>query len=96
MATCLDLKTGEPYWQERLFSENVKVSPIAADGKIYFTSNQANTTVVNAADKFQILATNKLNEATLATPAVIDGKLFVRTDANLYCIGNSSLRAANQ
>jgi outer membrane protein assembly factor BamB len=96
MATCLDLKTGEPYWQERLFSENVKVSPIAAEGKIYFTSNQANTTVVNAAEKFQVLATNKLNEATLATPAVADGKLFIRTDGNLYCVGNSSLRAANQ
>ena len=86
MASCLDLKTGEPQWQERLFSENVKVSPVAADGKIYFTSNQANCVVINADKKLDILATNKLNEPTLATPAISDGKIFIRTDSHLYCV----------
>lgn len=86
MASCLDLKSGEPKWQERLFSENVKVSPVAADDKIYFTSNQANSVVVKAESKLQILATNKLDEATLATPAISDGKLFIRTDSHLYCV----------
>ena len=86
MASCLDLKTGEPRWQERLFSENVKVSPVAADDKIYFTSNQANCAVVKSEPKFQSLATNKLDEATLATPAISNGKLFIRTDTHLYCI----------
>ncbi len=86
MASCLDLKTGEPQWQERLFSENVKVSPVAADGKIYFTSNQANCAVVKADKKLEIISTNKLNEATLATPAISNGKVFIRTDSNLYCV----------
>ena len=87
MASCLDLKTGEARWQERLFSENVKVSPVAADGKIYFTSNQANCAVLKAEPKLEVLATNKLNEATLATPAISSGKIFIRTDGHLYCVG---------
>jgi len=85
-ASCLDLKTGEPYWQERLFSENVKVSPVAADGKVYFTSGQANCYVVKASEKFSAISTNRLNESTLSTPAISDGRIFIRTDANLYCV----------
>ena len=87
MASCLDLKTGEPHWQERLFTANVKVSAVAGDGKIYFTSGQANCAVVKAATKLEILATNELNESTLSTPAISGGKLFIRTDGNLYCVG---------
>jgi len=88
MASCLDLKTGEAYWQERLFSENVKVSPIAADGKIYFTSGQANCVVVKAARTLEVLSTNKLSENTLSTPAISGGSVFIRTDGTLYCIRN--------
>jgi len=87
-ASCLDLKSGEPYWQERIFSENVKVSPVAADGKVYFTSGQANCYVLKASEKFSMISTNRLNESTLSTPAISNGKLFIRTDAALYCIRN--------
>ena len=86
MASCLDLKTGEPHWQERLFSANVKVSPVAGDGKIYFMSGQGNCHVVKAAPKLEILATNELNEVTLCTPAISNGRLFLRTERNLYCV----------
>ncbi|HAV61206.1 MAG TPA: hypothetical protein DCY13_02435, partial [Verrucomicrobiales bacterium] len=48
MASCIDLRTGEAYWQERLFTENVKVSPVAGDGHIYFLSGRANCAVVKA------------------------------------------------
>jgi len=58
MASCLDLKTGEPHWQERLFAANVKVSPVAADGKVFFLSGQANCIVVRADTKLAVLATN--------------------------------------
>jgi outer membrane protein assembly factor BamB len=85
-ASCLNLKTGEPFWQERLFSENVKVSPVAADGRIYFTSGQANCYVVNASEKFSLIATNRLNEFTLSTPAISAGRIFIRTEGNLYCV----------
>jgi outer membrane protein assembly factor BamB len=85
-ASCLDVKTGEVHWQERLFSENVKVSPVAGDGKLYFTSGRGNCHVVRASTKFELLAKNELNESTLATPAISDGQLFIRTDARLYCV----------
>ena len=88
MASCLDVKTGEPYWQDRLFSANVKVSPVAGDGKIYFMSGQGSCAVVKAAAKLEVLATNDLNETTLSTPAVSNGRLFVRVDGRLYCITN--------
>ena len=45
------------------------------------------STVVNAGTKLEILATNELNESTLSTPAISAGKLFIRTDGNLYCVG---------
>ena len=88
MASCLDVKTGEPYWQERLFSVNVKVSPVAGDGKIYFMSGQGNCAVVKAATKLEVLAKNDLNETTLSTPALSNGRLFVRVEGRLYCITN--------
>lgn len=72
-ASCLDLKTGQPRWQERLFSDNVKVSPVGGDGKVYFLSGQGNCTVVKTAPTFQALATNRLNQATLSTPAIASG-----------------------
>ena len=86
IASCLDLRTGEPHWQERLFSENVKVSPVAGDGKVYFTSGQANTVVVSAAPALEILATNRLDQPTVSTPAISDGKFFIRAGKNLYAV----------
>jgi len=85
-ASCLDLKTGEPHWQERLFSENVKVSPVAGDGKVYFLSGQGNCYVVKASPTFEVLATNELSQATLSTPAISHGALFLRTQDALHCV----------
>lgn len=87
MASCVDLKTGEPKWQQRLFSANVKVSPVAGDGKIYFLNGQGNCYVVKASNKLEVLSTNQLNEATLSTPAISRHQIFLRTDGNLYCVG---------
>ena len=83
-ASCLELKTGEPLWQERLFSDNVKVSPVAGDEKVYFLSGQGNCTVVKASRKFEALATNELHQATLSTPGISHGALFIRTEGFLY------------
>jgi outer membrane protein assembly factor BamB len=87
MASCLNLKTGEPFWQERLFDANVKVSPVAGDGKVYFISGQANCLVLKASDRLEILSTNDLAEATLSSPCISAGHLFLRTDRHLFCIG---------
>lgn len=87
MASCLDLKTGEARWQERLWTDNVKVSPLAVAGRVYFTSGQGNTVVVKAAPKFEVLARNELKEYTISTPAFSGGRFYLRTEAGLYCIG---------
>lgn len=87
MASCLDPKTGEARWQERLFTENVKVSPVAADGRVFFTSGQANTVVVRAAPTLEILSRNVWNEETLSSLALSDGQIFLRTVEGLACIG---------
>src|SRR5439155_13493824 len=88
IASCLDLKTGEPNWQERLYSANVKVSPVAGDGKIYFMNGQGNCVVTKAAPKLEILSTNELKEATLSTPAISHGQLFIRTEGHLWAVKN--------
>ena len=86
MASCLDLKTGEPQWQERLFSDNIKVSPVVGDGRVYFQSGQSQCVVVAAGRKFEVLARNSLKESTQATPAIAGGRIYLRTDEALYAI----------
>ena len=63
-------------------------SPIAAEGRIYFQNETGTGTVLKAGTKFEKLATNKLDERTLASYAVGDGALFIRTAGNLYRIAN--------
>lgn len=87
MASCLDLRFGESSWQERLFTDNVKVSPVAADGRIYILNGRGNCTVVRAAKEFEVLAQNDLDEPTIATMAIADGHLYIRTENALYAIG---------
>ena len=87
MASCLNLQTGEPHWQERLFDANVKVSPVAGDGKVFFTSGQGNCLVLRASSRLEILSTNDLSEATLSSPSISNGHLFFRTDRHLLCVG---------
>jgi hypothetical protein len=65
-------------------------SPVMADGKIYYVQNSGTTFVVNASEQFELLATNKItedNETFSGTPAISDGKLFIRSGKHLYCIG---------
>jgi outer membrane protein assembly factor BamB len=83
---CGDAKDGKVLWEERVKGP-LSASPVAADGKIYVVSDNGATTVVEAGDKFKVLATNNLDDEILATPAIADGCLFLRSDKFLYCIG---------
>ena len=60
---------------------------VAADGKIYLFSESGEALVLRAGRKPEVLARNKLNEHFIASPAIADGKLFVRSDLNLIAIG---------
>jgi outer membrane protein assembly factor BamB len=85
---CLDARTGvEVYGQQRIKPGTYSGSPVLADGKIYVTNEDGLTTVVQAGPKFEILAENPLNDYCLSSPAISDGKIFIRTAQYLYCIG---------
>lgn len=85
IATCMDAKKGDVYWSERL-DGNFSASPILADGKIYFQSEEGTGFVVKAGTKFELLATNAMNEKSLASYAVADGAIYLRTEKHLYKI----------
>ncbi|MBK9137490.1 MAG: PQQ-binding-like beta-propeller repeat protein [Verrucomicrobia bacterium] len=87
MATCADARTGEIRWQERLGGGHL-ASPLSAGGRIYFFGQDGRTTVVRAAPTFAKLAENKLDGTVIATPALSDGTIVLRTDTHLYRIGS--------
>lgn len=83
---CADAAKGQVLWQERLKAP-FSASPIFADGRIYAVNEAGTTFVVQVGDEPKLLGTNKLDETILATPAVADGALFLRSDQHLWCIG---------
>lgn len=87
IATCLNAKTGDVHWTERL-PGNYCASPLFADGKIYFWSREGETTVVQPGTTFEKLAANKLDGSFMASPAAVGAGLIVRTDKALYRIEN--------
>lgn len=86
IATCLDNRTGELKWKERLPGD-YKASPLAAEGRIYFLNKEGLCTVVAASTSFQVLARNPLEDVTLASPAVSGTRLYLRGHKALYCLG---------
>lgn len=85
VVTCVDAATGETRWRERI-GGNYSASPVFADGRIYFQSEEGKTTVIAPGAEFRALATNQLDGATLASMAVSEGALFLRTSTHLYRI----------
>jgi outer membrane protein assembly factor BamB len=84
--TVVDANSGEKVWQERvdgIFS----ASPIAGDGKIYFVSETGETIVLRSGREPRILARNDLGERLIASPAVSNGQIFLRSDDRVFCIG---------
>lgn len=85
VATCLEAKTGNLLWRERIPGQ-YSASPLLAGGRIYFCSHEGRVTIVADAPKFQELAANELDGMIMASPAAIGGELILRTDSHLYCI----------
>ncbi|MCH8047877.1 MAG: PQQ-binding-like beta-propeller repeat protein [Planctomycetes bacterium] len=85
IASCLDAVTGKVHWQERV-EGNYSASPIYAQGRIYLQSERGRGIVLAAETKFRKLADNPLEERTLASYAVDDDALFIRTAEHLYRI----------
>ncbi len=85
VARCYDAETGHVRWRERLGGD-FKASPLAAEGRIYFTNREGVTTVVAADDRYRKLAENRLDEEVTASLAVSGGKILLRGRANLVCL----------
>jgi outer membrane protein assembly factor BamB len=87
VGSCLDSRTGKVNWTKR-HAGNFSASPVFADGRIYFQNEAGTTYVVKASTEYELLATNDLEERTLASPAVDDNTFYIRTESNLWRIGN--------
>jgi len=87
VATCLDAHSGQQHWSERL-GGGFSASPVYADGHVYFTNEDGATYVVRAGTEYELVATNDLGERALASPAVDDGAIYLRTEGFLRRIGD--------
>ena len=92
VAQCINVKSGKVAWEERLKGEGASggswSSMVLADGKIYAINQSADTFILKASPKFELMATNSLGEMTQSSIAVSDGELFIRTYEHLWCISN--------
>ncbi len=86
IASCLNAKSGEIYWSERLEGGGHSASPMSAGGRIYFQSEAGKTVIVKAGKKFEVLAENDVKEKTYASHAVADGTIYLRSENHLYKI----------
>jgi outer membrane protein assembly factor BamB len=85
LASCFDAKTGKLLYRQRLGASGFfYASPLAAEGRIYAASYNGMLVVFAAGDQCQVLARNNIGESIVATPALADGKLYVRTEGHIY------------
>ena len=90
IVTCFEASTGTVMWQERLGRPNregFSASPVGVDGKVFFTSDAGQTFVLRAGREFELLRTNDIGARTLASPALVDGRWYIRTERELVAIG---------
>ena len=88
--SCVEASTGQMLWQQRL-GGNYSASPVFADGRVYVLSEEGVTTVFAPGRTFQRLAVNRLDATTLASIAISNGSLFIRSQTHLYRIASPSL-----
>lgn len=95
---CHDARTGEVIYRERLGdgTSGFSSSAVAAEGKIYFTSEEGQVHVVTAGPDFEVVAVNELGETCLATPALSEGVLFFRTRGHLVAIDEGAQEPAGK
>jgi len=90
VASAFEARTGKLLWQGRLGEarrESFSASPVAVDGKVFFTNDAGETFVLEAGPEFKLLGVNRLNARTLASPALVDRRWYFRTEQHLVCIG---------
>jgi outer membrane protein assembly factor BamB len=90
VVTCYEARTGKLMWQQRAgaaVKHGFSASPIGVNGKVFFTNDDGETFVLAAGPKFELLRINRLHAKTLASPALVDGRWYFRTERELLCVG---------
>jgi hypothetical protein len=98
LLSCYEARTGKQIYRERLGkgASGFTASAVAGDGKLYFTSENGEIYVVQAGPTFELLATNAMNEVCMATPAISDGSLIVRTESHVYSIADAAAQTTKE
>jgi outer membrane protein assembly factor BamB len=86
IVSCVQAASGEVKWQERV-GGNYFSSPLWVDGRLFCVSTKGEVVVVEASDRFQVLARNPLGEVTHSTPAVAGGRMYIHTTKSLISVG---------
>jgi outer membrane protein assembly factor BamB len=87
--SCFDAKTGKPFYSQTRLpkSYSFKASPVAAGGKLYLATEDGDVVVLRMGEKFEVLATNTLQDQVfISTPAIMDGAIYLRGQNTLFCI----------
>ncbi len=87
IATCFEARTGERHWRERV-GPHFFASPVEAEGRVFLLSSRGVTTIIRAGAEFSVVSKNELGEECCASPAVSHGRIYIRGETHLYCIGN--------
>lgn len=92
LVSCFNATTGQMhYTRQRLEGiSNTFVSPVGASERVYFTGRNGTTLVVRRASKFEVLATNSLDDKFTASPAIVDKEIYMRGHKYLYCISSGA------
>ena len=90
--SCYNVKTGEPFFETSRISKirSTYASPVVANGHVYLTGRSGTTVVIKDAEKFEIVKVNSVGEGVDATPAPVDGQLFIKGEKHLFCIEAAS------
>ncbi|MEX2175008.1 MAG: PQQ-binding-like beta-propeller repeat protein, partial [Pirellulaceae bacterium] len=88
--SCLAAATGIAHKTGRVVgTSNYYASPVGGDGKVYLLSQRGTLSVVEAGDQWRVIHSAEFGEETYATPALVDGRIYLRTSGHLYCFGIS-------
>jgi outer membrane protein assembly factor BamB len=89
MVSCYNARTGEPYYHQVRLPKaySFKSSPVGANGKLYMASENEDVVVLRMGEQFEVLATNTMTDQMfIATPAIADGEIYLRSQTTLFCI----------
>ena len=86
VAACLNALTGQFIWRKRLGGSFRASAVCAREDRLYFFNLEGQATVIQATDRFELLAINTLDHGCQASPAIVGDALLIRTTKHLYCI----------